>query len=154
MSRDDPRVVGLPQLFLGALKLVALLLVAATPLVAVWVASSLAAHENGSLAIAFIVGALRFPVGPLLWELWSGGKKRESRLIDRLILRSLFLSLLFMGGVLGTRPQLAFVALSTRGDWFLEGHSGPGVELMRGCRMNSPREIGCSRSCQRSSAGK
>jgi transglutaminase-like putative cysteine protease len=131
MSQGEQRVVGLPQLFFGVIKLVALLLVAATPLVAVWVASSLAAHENGSLAIAFIVGVLLFPVGPSLWELWAGGKPRKSRLIDRLILRSLFFSVLFLGGVLGTRPQLAFVALSTRGDWFLEGHSGPGVERVR-----------------------
>jgi transglutaminase-like putative cysteine protease len=132
MAGDEPRVVGLPQLFLGGLKIVAMLLLGATPLVAVWVASSLAAHENGSLPLAFVVGVLLFPIGPLLWEMWSaGGKRRQSRLVDRLILRSLFFSLLFLGVTLFTRPQLAFVALSTRGDWFLEGHSGPGVDRAR-----------------------
>ena len=132
MSEDEPRTVGIPQLLGAVLKLAAFALVAATPLVGVWVASSLAAHQNGNTAIGFIVGVLLFPVGPLLWELWASGKKaRKSKLLDRLILRTLFLNVLFLGVLLGTRPKLGFVALSTRGDWFLDGRSGPGVERAR-----------------------
>jgi transglutaminase-like putative cysteine protease len=127
----EPRVIGLPQLLGLGLKMAAMLLVALTPILAAWVASSLAAHQNGSPALAFVVGVMLFPVGPLLWEMWSSGKKRQSRLLDRLILRTLFLSVLFLGVLLGTRPKAAFVALSTRGDWFLDGRSGAAVETTR-----------------------
>jgi len=132
VSEDAPRTVGIPQLIGSLLKLAVVALVVATPILGVWVASSLAAHQNGSTAIAFVVGVLLFPVAPLLWELWSSGKPaRKSRLFDRLVLRTLFLNVLFLGVLLGTRPQLGFVALSTRGDWFLDGRSGQAVERAR-----------------------
>jgi len=135
VTEDEPRVVGLPQLIGSLIKLAVLALVVLTLIVGVWVASSMAAHQNVSPALAIAAGALLFPVGPLLWDAWSarglGGKRRQSRFIDRLILRTLFLNVLFLGVLLGTRPQLGFVALSTRGDWFLDGRSGPDVDRAR-----------------------
>jgi hypothetical protein len=130
--RDEPqRSVGVPQLLGGVLRLGVLALIGATPVLGVWVSSSLAAYQNGSAAFAFVVGALLFPVAPLLWELWTSGRPRKSRFLDRLVLRTLALNLLFLIGLIGSRPQLAFVALSTRGDWFLDGEHGPRADRIR-----------------------
>ena len=63
-----------------------------------------------------------------------GRKKRKSGILtwgDRITLRTLLLNLIFIGLLLAMRPQTSFLALSTRGDWFLDGMSGPQVELAR-----------------------
>jgi transglutaminase-like putative cysteine protease len=134
VTKDEPRVIGMPQLIGYLIKLALFALVIATPIIGVWVASSLAAHANASTALTVAGGAILFPVGPLLWEAWAAQRSRgprQSHFIDRLILRTLFLNVLFLGVLLGTRPKAGFVALSTRGDWFLDGRSGPGVERAR-----------------------
>ena len=74
---------------------------------------------------------------PLAWEGWSALRRRgvqKPRFLtfgDRLILRTLVVNLLFLGVLLGTHPAVAFAALSTRGDWMLDGRSGGRVDAVR-----------------------
>src|SRR5438270_595806 len=49
----------------------------------------------------------------------------------RIVLRTLALNALFLAALLGTRPSLAFTALSTRGDWMLDGHHDARANAMR-----------------------
>lgn len=114
-----------------------------TPLVGVWVASSLTAYLNGPVWAAGVAGALLFPVLPLLWE-WrasSKWKRKQARraqrradagqseeaaperwlgVWDRLTGRTLVLNLMFIVGLLATFPEKGFTALSSRGDWMLQ----------------------------------
>ncbi|MHB8872119.1 MAG: transglutaminase domain-containing protein [Myxococcaceae bacterium] len=107
-----------------------------TPLAGVWLASSLAAFLNGPRALALAAGLLLFPVLPVAWELWSlkrrrpGAKPRLST-FGRLVARTLAVNLLFLGLLVGLNPRSSFAALSTRGDWMLDGRSGERVEWMR-----------------------
>ena len=104
-----------------------------TPVLGVWLASSLVAYINGPTLLAASSGILLFPLLPILWDL-RGRKKRKSGILtwgDRITLRTLLLNLIFIGLLLAMRPQTSFLALSTRGDWFLDGMSGPQVELAR-----------------------
>ena len=104
-----------------------------------WVSSSLAAYSNGSLALSLLSGLALFPLLPLLWEalsVWQRKKKpsKTPRILtfwDRLLLRTLTLSLVLLGGLLAAKPQLAFRALSTRGDWMLDGQHQPWAESTR-----------------------
>ena len=113
--------------------------VIATPILGAWTASSLAAYKNGPVALAAASGVLLFPGLPLLWEAWASFRRRRRGVtarrfltfVDRLILRTLFLNLLFLGVLLGTRPEAGFAALSTRGDWMLDGRAGRGVDTAR-----------------------
>jgi transglutaminase-like putative cysteine protease len=97
------------------------------PLGGVWIASSLAAHHDGPLWASIAAGALCFPLLPLAWDLlatWRrnrGGRVRRRVLtpFDRLLLRTLAVNLVFVGGLLATFPASVFEALSTRGDWML-----------------------------------
>lgn len=123
------------KLILLPLRIAWTLFVVLTPLLGVWVASSLAVYLNGPLWAACLAGALLFPVLPLLWELRSSSKfrrKQEARekdgkdpakrwltFWDRMTLRTLALNLAFIGGLLATFPAQGFTALSTRGDWML-----------------------------------
>lgn len=107
-----------------------------TPLLAVWLASSLAVFLNGPLWVAVLSGSLLFPGLPLIWDAWGTRrflKKQEARKAankepkerwfdfwDRLILRTLAVNLVVAGVMLGSFPKQSFTALSTRGDWFLE----------------------------------
>ncbi len=117
-------------------RLVWWLLVITTPVLAVWLASSLAIYSNGPTWLAISVGALLFPGVPLLWDAWAtkrfeakqtareeADKERRDRFLsfgDRLVLRTLFVNLIFVAVLLGAFPERAFTALSTRGDWPLE----------------------------------
>jgi len=109
------------------------------PALGVWVASSIAAYRNGPVWLACVCGLLLFPLVPLLWDLlgtWrrSRAKRARPRILmfrDRLILRTLVLNLAVLAGLLARFPQTTFTALSTRGDWFLDGHEGPRVEQAR-----------------------
>lgn len=88
-----------------------------------------------------------FPGLPLVWEGWA--RYRESRsargrrfltFFDRLVLRTLAINALFVAALLGMFPERAFVALSARGDWMLDGHHGDAAEtartqLLRGARL-------------------
>jgi transglutaminase-like putative cysteine protease len=104
-----------------------------TPALGVWLASSLVAYINGPALLAVFSGVLLFPLLPVLWDL-RRRKKQTSGILtwgDRITLRTLVLNLAFIALLLALRPQTSFLALSTRGDWFLNGMSGPQVELAR-----------------------
>ncbi len=137
-ERVAPRSPGvaLTVLFLKALWVA---FVIATPVLGAWAASSLAAYSNGKVAMTAAAGLLLFPAIPLAWEGISTLRRRRRKvqtrriltLGDRVILRTLAVNLLFLGVVLGLQPAAAFAALSTRGDWMLDGRQGAGVDKAR-----------------------
>src|SRR4051812_29010001 len=122
-------------------KLVWVAFVVTTPLLGVWVSSSLAAYQNRPVGVAVAAGLLLFPVLPLAWEAWASYRRRKTlrgvvkprtlALWDRLVLRPLAVNLVFLGGLLALNPRTAFGALSTRGDWMLEGRKGETVDAIR-----------------------
>jgi transglutaminase-like putative cysteine protease len=126
-------------LFFIALKAVAVGLLLATPLIGVWVATSLAAYSNGPVGLAIFAGLFLFPILPLAWEAYAHQRRRmrgDTRpraltFVDRMIFRTLSLNAVFLTVVLATRPAKAFTALSTRGDWMLEGRAGARVDAAR-----------------------
>ena len=111
--------------------------VIATPLLSVWVASSLATFLDGPRWLAIVAGAALFPGLPLVWELWAHHRfsRKNERVLaakgeapqrwlttsDRLILRTLFVNILFLSVLIGVFPRKGFQAVSARGDWFLDG---------------------------------
>lgn len=119
-------------------------LVAVTTL-GVWLASSLVAWAGGPVALAVVGGVLLFPVLPVWWEkratdAFYAQLKRATRLLpkkraltwgSRVALRTVFLNLVFIAALLLAWPKVAFAALATRGDWFLEGREGPWVDKTR-----------------------
>lgn len=123
------------------------LLVIATPLLSVWLASSLATFLDGPRWLAIVAGVALFPGLPLLWEAWSHWRfsKRAERsgpekappqrwltTSDRVIIRTLFINLIFLGAMIGLFPRQGFTAVSARGDWFLDGATpGPIVDASR-----------------------
>jgi hypothetical protein len=129
------------HLVLLLLKLLWMGVVVTTPLLGVWVSSSLAAYQNGPVGVAVAAGLLLFPGLPLGWEALSSYRRQKKlrgvvkprvlTLWDRLILRTLAINLLFLGGLLALNPKTAFGALSTRGDWMLEGRKGETVDAIR-----------------------
>lgn len=136
----------LGKLISGVLYLSWVLFVVLTPVLGVWLASSLIAFHGGPSMLAVIGGALLFPVLPVLWELratraWNkrlqsrkqlvGKPKRHFTLTTRLIARTLFVNLAFLAVLAVWFPKVAFPAVATRGDWFLEGEHGPVTERVR-----------------------
>lgn len=134
------------RILVGLARLVWTVVVVLVPLAGVWVASSLAAFANGPVWLAVLAGALAFPLLPLAWELVSellrrraqargpkrlselrtrgGGSAPEQRGLsvwDRLILRTLAVNLVFVGGLLWSQPASVYAAVSARGDWMLDG---------------------------------
>jgi transglutaminase-like putative cysteine protease len=117
------------------------LLMIGAPLFGVWLASSLAAFANRATWLPVAAGLLLFPGLPLAWEgigvlRARGDKKAKARrrfltFTDRLILRTLAINLVFLVILLAAYPSRAFVALSTRGDWMLDGHHGANAERAR-----------------------
>ena len=127
--------------------------VIATPVLGVWVGSSIAAYLNKPVWVAMASGLLLFPGLPIAWELfavWRKGRRdaRQTRQtadrgaafeprkpflkpVDRIILRTLFINLAFLVGLLWFYPQHGFEALSTRGDWMLDGRNGDSAERTR-----------------------
>ena len=125
------------------LRLILWVAVLATPVLGVWLASSMAAMLNGPRWLAVLGGALLFPLGPLLWDAAASGMRarserrrrakssflqdldarRRARLTfgDRLFLRTLALNAAFLGGLLWQVPETAVTALTSRGDWPLDG---------------------------------
>lgn len=115
-----------------------LALVVVAPLTAAWVASALAAHAGASTRLALASALLVFPVVPLLWEAfaaWRRSRKPPARrfltLSDRLVLRTLAVSFVFVGALLARDPRRAFVALNGRGDWMLDGRHDRRAETAR-----------------------
>ena len=124
-----------------AFKAFCVALMVAAPLFGVWLASSLAAFANRATWLPVAAGLLLFPGLPLAWEgigilrarsdKKAKGRRRFLTFSDRLILRTLALNVLFLLVLLAAYPSRAFVALSTRGDWMLDGHHGPKAESTR-----------------------
>jgi transglutaminase-like putative cysteine protease len=121
---------------------VALVLALATPLLGVWCASSLAAYLNGPIWLALLVGALLFPILPVAWDIGGARRARKrpgldeprKRILtgsDRLILRTLAVNVTFLVVLIAWYPKVAFAALSTRGDWMLEGNQSHRAGRMR-----------------------
>ena len=110
------------------------------PLLGVWIASSLAAHHDGPLWASLVAGALCFPLLPLGWDLFAtwrrkrrgGVRPRVLTGFDRLVLRTLIVNLVFVGGLLAAFPASVFEALSTRGDWMLPRDDAGWAQRTRG----------------------
>lgn len=127
------------KLLVFVFKAICVLLAVATPVLGVWVSSSLAAYLNGPIWATALVGLLFFPLLPLAWEglgAWRRSRKKtpKERILtfgDRFILRTLFLNLAFLGALLAARPEAGFTALQARGDWMLEGVEAPWAESVR-----------------------
>lgn len=127
------------SLLISLVKLFLTLLVFLTPLLGVWLVSSLVAYINGPIWLSLLSGILLFPLLPLTWELQAMWRRRKRghqdtpilTFSDRLTLRTLTLNLLFIGCLLALRPETAFIALSTRGDWMLDSMQGSQVESIR-----------------------
>jgi len=123
----------------AAAKVAFALLAVATPLFVIWVASSLTAYAGGRVGLAAAVGLFVFPGVPLLWELVGQLRRRFSAAprpavltwFDRFVLRSLVVGLGFATIVLVRDSATVFTALSTRGDWMLDGRDGPTADRMR-----------------------
>ncbi len=130
---------ALLALVVAALHLAWTALVVVAPLAAAWVASSLAAHAGGSASAAAASGLLVFPGLPVAWELLSAWRRRRQAkparrfltLTDRLVLRTLAVSLALVGALMARGPQRVFVALNSRGDWMLDGLHAPAHESIR-----------------------
>jgi len=110
-----------------------------TPLFGFWLASSLAAYHNASQWLSLLVGLLLFPILPFAWDLffvWRRSKRSPARAIltrlDRLVLRTLVINGLFLGGMMWQARHESFRALAVRGDWMLDSFEGPTVERVRG----------------------
>ena len=117
-------------------------LVIAIPLLGIWTASSLAAFGGGSTGWAIGVGLIAFPVLPLLWDgiaQWRREKDapRILKAWDRLVLRTFVVNLVFLGALLSFGPQALFTALSTRGDWMLDGREGETIASVRGALLET-----------------
>jgi hypothetical protein len=120
-------------------KLVVSLLVLATPLLGVWAASSLAAFGGRATWLPIVAGLLAFPLAPLGWDAWSEHRREQKkdtreRILtfgDRLLLRTFVINFVLLALLLATRPAVAFTALSTRGDWMLDGRHGAWAEQAR-----------------------
>lgn len=147
------RVSSLVKLVLGtvsvALKVAFVAFAIATPLFAIWTASSLTAYHGGRIWVAALVGGLVFPGVPLSWELvalWRRSGRADARppiltTFDRFVLRSLIVGLGFTAVVLVRDPATVFTALSTRGDWMLDGGGGPIVDPIRNGLVRAARTL-------------
>jgi len=122
-------------------KVLAWALIIATPVLGVWAASSLAAYANARVSWVVASGLLLFPVLPLAWVGLSEWRRRARgvtkphilKFSDRLIVRTLALNVVFLVVLIASRPKIAFVALSARGDWFLrDGHGAIAERVRRG----------------------
>lgn len=116
------------------LSVVWVLLVLITPLLGVWLGSSLVSFHGGPPELAVAAGVLLFPVLPVLWDARStvqwrkklqrtrqlvGTPKRSMKAFDRIVLRTLILNAVLLVSLVIWFPKTAFSALATRGDWFL-----------------------------------
>ncbi|HTL38838.1 MAG TPA: hypothetical protein VL326_37160, partial [Kofleriaceae bacterium] len=110
-----------------------------TPLFGFWLASSLAAYHNASQWLSLLVGLLLFPIVPVAWEafyVWRRNRKgKTDRAIltglDRLVLRTLLVNGLFLGGMMWQAKDDALRAITVRGDWMFDGHDGPVASTFR-----------------------
>ncbi|MFO0614660.1 MAG: transglutaminase domain-containing protein [Polyangiaceae bacterium] len=111
----------------------------ALPIVGAWIMSSLIAYANGPVWLAFVALFTLFPILPGAWEGISavvrGRRKAPGERIltlgDRLLLRTLALNVLFVGGLVLAAPETGVRALLARGDWMLDGSTSPGAARAR-----------------------
>jgi len=121
------------------LALLGYVLLVLVPALGVWLASSLTAWFGGPTWLVVGAGLLLFPILPLLWEARAARRRARSAMTaeriltfrDRLVLRTVALNLLFLAALLAVFPKASFSALATRGDWFLDGRAGAGVDMAR-----------------------
>lgn len=145
-DEGDPDVVSWP------FKLLFWLLALLLPMAGAWFGSSIAAYRNSATWVPFVAAAMAFPVVPLLWEAfgaWRFRRKRAARdaqasaveaktgkrfddaprrfltFGDRLVLRTMVVNLLFVGGIMVRDASVVFTALAARGDWFLDRVDAP-----------------------------
>lgn len=110
------------------------------PLFGFWLASSLAAYHNASQWLALLVGLALFPILPVAWDLffvWRRNRKTHSERailtgLDRLVLRTLVINGLFLGGMMWQAKHEALRAIAVRGDWMFDGYDGPVASTFRG----------------------
>lgn len=124
------------QLIGTLIKWTAIAIIYLTPVLGVWLASSLAAYNNRSTSLAVLAGVFLFPILPMLWELraQSKGSRSKERILtwgDRLTLRTLVINFVAIAALLVWQPRLSFIALSTRGDWMLGDLQGQPAQLIR-----------------------
>src|SRR4051795_1716775 len=92
----------------------------AIPLAGVWLASSLAAYLGSKMQWAALAGLLVFPIVPIFWVGFSELRRRRRGITrahvlhfgDRLLWRTIFLSVSFVSVLLWKFPQQSFLALS------------------------------------------
>jgi hypothetical protein len=102
------------------------------PVLGFWLASSLMAYRGGATWVPLVAGLVAFPVAPLAWDAFSEYRRNERgdarpRILtfgDRILLRTFAITFTLIALLLMSRPDVAFVALSTRGDWMLDGRHG------------------------------
>jgi len=112
----------------------------AAPLFGFWLASSLAAYSNASQWIALLVGLLLFPIVPVGWEAlgaWRRSRQKTPRKqiltrLDRLVLRTLLVNALFVGGMMLFDRDISLHAVAQRGDWMFDGYDGKVATTFRG----------------------
>ncbi|HET8648101.1 MAG TPA: transglutaminase domain-containing protein [Vicinamibacteria bacterium] len=122
-----------------ALETLWVLVVVLVPALGVWLASSLALYRNGPVWLALGCGLLLFPVLPVAWEVRARRRRAQAGRLpsrtfttwDRVVLRTLAVNVAFMAALLAGFPGAAFAALSTRGDWFLQGRQDAGAQKAR-----------------------
>ena len=110
------------------------------PLFGFWLASSLAAYHNATQWLSLLVGLLLFPILPVGWDLFYVWRQKRKKYdgpryltgLDRLVLRTLIINIVFLGGMMWQAKQASFRALAVRGDWMLDGFNGPVANTMRG----------------------
>src|SRR5262252_7037100 len=86
------RVIGFA--IANSLKLAFVAVSIAAPLLAMWIASSLAAYRGASAAWTIVAGLTAWPLVPIAWELFGRWRRREGHTptlttFDRFVLRSL-----------------------------------------------------------------
>ena len=120
------------------------LVVLTVPLLGTWLAASLAAYGHRGVWPSLLAGFVVFPVVPVVWEVAStlhGDKKRWLETRDRLVLRTLAVSLAFLAVLLVAFPKTAFTALSTRGDFLFDGRSGAFADRGRSVAHGAARGL-------------
>ena len=147
-----PRMKSFFSLIGSLLSVGWVLFVLLTPLLGVWLGSSLVSFYGGPAELAVAAGVLLFPVLPVLWDAratvkWNrkqqekkllGGKpKQRMKAFDRIVARTLVLNLLLMIGLVVWFPKVAFSALATRGDWFLLDQQDETSRTVRGALFAS-----------------
>ncbi len=120
----------------GCLGILVFALACIPPLLGVWLATSLAHRLDASVWLTLAVGALFFPVLPLLWEGVAAMRRDEDDtpwfdLSTRLGMRTVLINTLWVVGLAGAFPQQTFSSLALHGDWMLNGRHGEPYDTAR-----------------------